>query len=246
MSKYLVLIWHVIGLVKSVNQLKIQMKAFFSILIALLCLGNLSAQNTMGFNFQTVLPTGELKNDSPDLWGGGFAVTGAFNLKDSPIFLGGTLDFTRYGSQLRNGWHGSVMGDYRHRRQFEMSRLLGFIRISPDCDAGFYPYVDFNAGVNFVFTRSILRDSALEDPFDRYLDWHDFSFTYGIGAGVEIPVNPDILIDINFKTLKSGKTEYLTPNSVSFDTEQEIYLLDVQRSRFDTFTFSIGIKAYID
>lgn len=222
------------------------MKAFFIFIISLCCIGTLSAQNTMGLNFQTFLPTGELKKDSPDMWGGGFALTGAFNLRQSPVYVGGTLDFTRYGSEVRDGYHGIVMGDYRHRRQFEMSRFLAFVRLSPDCDTSFYPYVDFNAGVNYVFTRSVLRDSAIEAPFDAYVDWDDFSFTYGLGAGVEFPLGNDILLDLNFKTLKSSKTEYLTPTSVNYDREQETYILDVQRSRFDSFTFSIGIKAYIN
>lgn len=222
------------------------MKAFFILLISVCCFATLKAQNTFGINVQAVLPTGELKQDSPDIWGGGFSATGAFNLRQSPIFIGGTLDFTRYGSELRDGWHGSILGDYRHRRQFEMTRLLGFIRLSPDCDAGFFPYVDFNAGVNYIFTRSVLRDSAIEEPFDSYTDYDDFSFTYGIGAGVEVPLGEDVLLDLNFKTLKSGRTEYLTPNSVNYDQVEEAYILEVQQSRFDTFTFSIGIKAYIN
>lgn len=197
-------------------------------------------------NLQAWIPTGELKQDAPEIWGGGFALTGAFNLRQSPIYVGGTLDFNRYGSEVRDGWHGTIMGDYRHRRQFEMTRLLGFVRLSPDCDAGFFPYVDFTAGVNYVYTRSILRDSSIKDAFDAYTDWDDFSFTYGLAAGIEIPLGDEVLLDINFKTLKSGKTEYLTPGTVNFDREQEIYLLDVQRSRFDSYTFSIGIKAYIN
>jgi len=222
------------------------MKAFFTLLICLCCIGSVSAQNTMGLNFQALFPTGELKKDSPEIWGGGMALTGAFNLKQSPIYLGGTLDFARYGSEVRDGWHGVVMGDYRHRRQFEMSRFLAFARISPDCDAGFFPYVDFTAGVNYIFTRSILRDGPFRDSFDAYLDWDDFSFTYGLAAGVEIPLGGDVLFDINFKSLKSQRTEYLTPQSVNYNPEQELYILDVQKSRFDTFTFSFGIKAYIN
>lgn len=200
----------------------------------------------MGLNFQAVLPTGELKTDSPEIWGGGVALTAAFNIKQSAVYLGGTLDFTRYGSEVRDGWHGTIMGDYRHRRQFEMSRLMGFIRISPDCDAGFYPYVDFTAGVNYVYTRSILRTNAVNEPFDNYLDINDFAFTYGLGAGIEIPLGNDVLFDLNFKTLKSGKMEYLTPASVNYNGEQEAYILDVQNSRFDNFTLSFGIKAYIN
>lgn len=222
------------------------MKAFFTLLIGLCCIGSLSAQNTMGLNFQALFPTGELRKDSPEIWGGGMALTGAFNLKQSLIYLGGTLDFTRYGSEVRDGWHGVAMGDYRHRRQFEMSRFLAFVRISPDCDAGFFPYADFTAGINYIYTRSILRNSALDNPFDHYLDWDDFSFTYGLGAGVEIPLGGDVLLDLNFKTLKSQRTEYLTPESVNYNREQEIYELDIRKSRFDTFTFSFGIKAYLN
>lgn len=246
MSKIFSVILACYWLVKRRQSTQNQMKAFFSFLFTLCCITSLSAQNTMGLNFQAVFPTGELKTDSPEIWGGGVALTGAFNIKQSPIYLGGTIDFSRYGSEVKDGWHGTIMGDYRHRRQFEMSRLLGFIRVSPDCDAGFFPYVDFTAGVNYVYTRSILRTSAVNEPFDRYLDIDDFSFTYGLGAGIEIPLGNEVLLDLNFKTLKSGKMEYLTPASVNYDREQEAYVLDIQNSRLDNFTISFGIKAYIN
>ncbi len=200
----------------------------------------------MGINLQSFLPTGELKNDAPEIWGGGFAITGAFNLRQSPIFLGGTLDFTRYGSEVRDGWHGQALGDIRHRRQNEMTRFLGFIRVSPDCDAGFYPYVDFLAGLNYVYTRSILRDSPLRDAFDSFFDWDDFSFTYGLGLGMEIPLDDDILLDINFRSLTSNRTRYLTPQSVTYDRGSETYILDIKQSRFDSFSLGIGLKFYID
>ncbi len=221
------------------------MKSFFSALILLCCAFQLSAQNTIGLNVQGFVPTGELRKDSPGIWGGGFALTGAFNIRQSPIYAGGTLDFTRYGSEVRDGWHGQVLGDVRHRRQFEMTRLLGFIRLSPDCDAGFYPYVDFTAGVNYVYTRSILRDGPLRDAFDHFTDWDDFSFTYGLSAGIEVPLGEDVLLDLYFKSLKSGRTEYLSPSSVNYDRENNEYLLEVQQSKFDSFTFGIGIKAYL-
>lgn len=200
----------------------------------------------MGLNFQSFLPTGELKNDSPDIWGGGVALTAAFNLKGSPIYAGGIYDFTRYGSEVRDAWHGQALGDVRYRRQFEIMRLLGFVRISPDCDAGFYPYADFMAGFNYVFTRSILRDSSIAEAFDTFTDINDFSFTYGLGAGMEIPLGGDALLDINFKTLKSGRTQYLTPQSTTYDPGRESYILDIQQSRFDSFSISLGIKFCIN
>ena len=245
MSKILVIIWHTIGLNSVINNSK-QMKALYFSCLCLFMSSQVFAQHTMGINFQSFLPTGELRNDSPDIWGGGISVTAAFNLKDSPIYAGGIYDFIRYGSEVRDAWHGQALGDVRYRRQNEMMRLLGFVRISPDCDAGFFPYADFMAGLNYVFTRSILRDSSIAEAFDTFTDVDDFSFTYGLGAGMEIPLGGDVLLDINFKTLKSGRTQYLTPQSTTYDTGTESYILDIQQSRFDSFSIGIGIKFYIN
>lgn len=219
------------------------------ILSLLFCCGlaiSLNAQHTAGFQLHSFLPSGELKKDSPAIWGGGFGVNAAYNLSNSPIYVGGMFDMTRYGSELRDGWHGEALGDVRYRRHNEMMRLMALIRFSPDCDAGFYPYTDFMAGVNYIYTRSILRESALGEAFDHFVDWRDFSFTYGLTAGVEIPLNETVLLDLFFRTLKSNRTKYLTPNSTTYDRQTESYLLEVRQSRFDSFSFGIGLKFYID
>ncbi len=222
------------------------MKRLIILFFFLLGVSSLNGQSYGGVSFHTFLPTGELKQDSPQIWGAGFNIQGAYNINQSPVYIGGYLDFTRYGSEVRDGWHGQVLGDIRHRRHNEITRLLTFVRLAPDCNTGFYPYADFMAGVNYVYTRSILRDSALRSSFDNYTDLDDFSFTYGIGAGIEIPLDELILLDINFKSLKSSRTEYLTPSNVNYDSQSQSYLVDISQSRFDSFTFGIGLKFYID
>lgn len=199
-----------------------------------------------GFSLNGFLPAGELKKDSPSIWGAGASVQGAYNINNSPVFVGGILDFVRYGSEVRDGWHGQILGDIRHRRHNELSRLLGFVRVSPDCDTNFFPYVDFMAGMNYIYTRSILRENWIRNAFDSYVEWDDFSFTYGLGFGVEFPLDDHLLLDFNFRTLKSSRTEYLTPSSVNYDPNAEAYNIEVRQSRFDSFSFGFGLKVYLD
>ncbi|PIQ47447.1 MAG: hypothetical protein COW03_15080 [Cytophagales bacterium CG12_big_fil_rev_8_21_14_0_65_40_12] len=196
--------WHIIGSVMHGQTSQSMHKLILT--LSLFCVGYAAqAQSTLGFNLNGFLPIGELKKDSPEIWGGGFSLDIAVKLKDSPIHVGGRFDVTRYGSEVREGFHGPDLGDIRVRRNNELLGFLGFARVKPLISGNFQPYVDFLGGFNYIFTRSHYRDSAVDEPFDSFIDINDFVLSYGAGGGLEIFLNEILSLDLSFRAVRSSR-----------------------------------------
>lgn len=202
-------------------------------------------QSTFGLSLNGFAPMGDLKKDSPEIWGGGFSSDIAFQINGSPIHLGGMLGVTRYGSEVRDGWHGDDLGDVRIRRNNEMAYMLGLIRIKPPVSEGFQPYADFFGGFSYIATTAHFRDGPLQEQWDVVRDIDDFAMNYGLGGGLEVFINDFLSLDFNIKAIKSSTAEYLTPQSVSYNKTDEVYDLTVKKSRFDHLNFGLGIKLLI-
>lgn len=214
------------------------------IIIGLFASSFLFAQNnsTIGFSLHGFLPTGELQRESPEIWGGGFGMEAAFQINESPIYLGGVLDFTRYGSQVRKGFHNPELPDVRYRHHNEMARLLSLVRIKPETQSRFLPYADFNFGFSYVYTRARIFDREFDEVVDEFFELDDFVFTYGFGGGLEYIINESVSLDFQFRSTYSTRGAYLTPNTIQYDPDAENYQLDIQHSRFNSITFGFGVK----
>ena len=202
-------------------------------------------QSTFGLNLNGFIPTGELKDDSPEIWGGGLSLDAAFKMKDSPVHLGGVLGYTLYGSEVRKGWHGPGLEDVRVRRNNHLTYMLGLVRLKPEVSQNVQPYVDFVGGFSFIFTSAHFRDRVLEEPWDTVVDLSDFVMNYGFGGGLEVFLDDYLSLDFNVKLIKSSRANYLTPASVTYNTTDDVYEFDIQKSRFNHLNFGVGIKFLI-
>lgn len=219
------------------------MKTTF-LLIGLLVSSALFAQgnSTVGFQFQGFLPSGELKKDASEIWGGGFGFEAAFQIKESPIYVGAALNFTRYGSKVRKGYHNEFLSDVRFRYHNEVIQFAPLIRIKPETNTRILPYMDFTFGTSYIYTRARVFDRDIDEVVDEFFELDDFVLTYGFGGGIEFIVNEAVSIDVFIKSNFSTRGEYLTPNTIQYDSDIEGYQLDVQQSRFNSLTFGIGLK----
>lgn len=240
-------LWHIIGynMLKG-QKLNTMKRLLLSTFLLLLLQGAAFSQSTFGFGLDAFIPTGDLKNDSPELWGGGFSMESVWQINDSPIHLGGRFSMLRYGSEVRNGWHGPDLGDVRVRRHNELANLMGVLRIKPEVSGMVQPYADFTAGFSYIYTRVRYRDNFLDDGFFHHTELRDFSFNYGLGGGLEIFVDETISIDISARTVRGSRADYFTPESVDYNPELEWYDMTVKSSRFDYMTISIGVKVLLD
>ncbi|MFY0592463.1 hypothetical protein [Roseivirga sp.] len=214
------------------------------LLIGLLVSPLLLAQNnsTIGFSMHGFLPTGELKQDASEIWGGGFGTEVAFQIKESPIYLGGTFSFTRYGSKVRKGYHNIDFQDVRYRYHNEMMQLAPLIRFKPETYTRFMPYADFTFGTNLIYTRARVFDREIDEVVDNFFEIEDFVLSYGLGAGLEYLINESISLNLFVRRNFSSRGEYLTPDTIQYDEEIEGYQLDIQQSRFSSLVFGIGLN----
>lgn len=215
--------------------------------IVLLCLtSSLTAQNTLGLNFQTFLPTGELKKDAPEIGGGGFAFEGIFRVKQSALYAGGLIEYNHFGSKVRQGYHGPDLEDVRVKRNFETLKFMGIFRFKPNCGEGIYPYFDLLLGGGNVFTRTNIREAFFDKAFESYLDMDQWVFMYGLGIGNEFLLSDFLILDVFVRTTKSARIDYLSPNSVQFNNSSNWYDLEVKSSAFEHINFGVGLKLYFD
>ncbi len=205
---------------------------------------SIKAQGIIGLSFQGFAPTGELRQDSPDIWGAGLSLEAGYKLPNAPIIVGANFDMLRYGSELRKGWHGEFWGDVRWRRNFEAVRFLPFVRVQPNQSGKILPYGDFYTGLSYIVTRTTIRERGL-DLIDSYVELDNAVLSYGFGGGVEVMIADDVSLDLNMRYIRSGRARYLTPSDVTYDTEAEDYNLDVQNSRFNALTFGVGVKVVL-
>lgn len=217
---------------------------FISASILLFQVGGM-AQSTFGLSLEGFAPTGDFKQESPELWGAGFGMEVAIQLNNSPIHVGGQFNFIRYGSEVRDGWHGPNLGDVRVRRNNEIFNTLGFVRLKPEVTGRIQPYVDFLTGFSYIYTRANFRDSALEEEWAQNKDLGDFSFNYGLGGGLEIFLDEYVSLDFRMKSLRGTQADYLTSRSVTYNTELEGYDLNIKSAKIQYLTFTVGIKVLL-
>lgn len=212
-------------------------------LLALLFLSiQVYSQSTIGVNFQGFLPTGELKKDAPEIGGFGLGLEGTFTIKQSPFHVGGLIEYNHFGSQVREGFHGPDLEDVRVKRNFENIKIMGAFRFKPDCGENIFPYFDLVLGPGNVRTRTSIRDSFLEEAFENYIDMDQWAFMYGFGLGNEFFLSDNIILDVFFRTIKSSRIEYFSPDGVQFDTSSNWYTFETRSSAFTHINFGFGIK----
>lgn len=203
------------------------------------------AQFSASFNLQSFHPTGDLKKSAPGIWGGGASVEGLYKIPESPIALGLSIGMSRYGSELRKGWHGNNLGDVRYRRQFETLQTSILARFH-FIDKGYVrPYAEALMGIQGVYTRSIIRGRGSDDFYDHFFDVHDFSLHYGVGVGVLIELDDFVFLNLGLRDQRSSRTEFLTPRTVHYNRDTSQYILEVKQARFNHWQGRIGVTVLL-
>jgi opacity protein-like surface antigen len=207
---------------------------------------NVHAQSYAGINLSGFIPTGELKREASEIWGASFGFEATTRIKNSPLYFGAQLDLTCFGSELRNGYHGADLGNVRFRRQFEMIRLIAILRVKPEFDLPIHPYFDLYLGGGNIYSRSVIRESFFDDPIDSYVDHHHWSAMYGLGLGYSIFLSDEFTIDLSIRSMRSGRVQFLSPESTYYNEQTEQYELTLQSSAFTHLNFGLGVKININ
>src|SRR5688500_16548648 len=132
------------------------------------------------------------------------------------------------------------------------SNDIAWIGVGPQIgvpDGTLKPYVNGYAGLSYLATTSSVESSRYYDDEDYFstTNFDDWSFSYGGGAGLYIPVRggpQPVSIDLGVRYHNNGVAEYLREGDIQDNEDGSITLFPV-RSDTDLLTFLIGFSVGI-
>jgi hypothetical protein len=219
-----------------------------------------------GYYYDDRLPTG-------NFFGGSFTVArpqGEFRDNNVDNGLGGDLHYIRAldpdgvlslrvdaGLAIYGYDRFTVEDGYGYLTDASTSNNVAWIGVGPQIgvpDGRLRPYVNGYAGYSFLWTTTTFDDSNGyyygDDYYDddtSFTELDDWSFSYGAGAGVYIPVRrgaSPVSIDLGVRYHNNGEAEYLREGDIIENSDGSVSLFP-SRSDTDLLTFHFGFSVGI-
>ncbi len=208
-------------------------------------------QYRAGISFNIGFPQKEFKEN---IESNGYGLSGYFgyNFPESPIIIGASAKFLIYGRETRREpLILPVYVDVTTTNSIIMGQFM--IRLQPP-RGNVLPYIDGLAGFSYLTTDTEIENESDwdGDPIASTKIFDDFTFSYGIGYGIQFCVyrnpevnNPDnnlmgVYIDVGGQYLKGGIAEYLKEGSIEIINDQVVY--DIDESSTDISILKIGVS----
>lgn len=203
-------------------------------------------KNFVGGSLTIGQPQGEFGDYVDHAFGGDLHYIHALD-RDGMVALRVDAGMAMYGHERY-----TVGDDYGYVSDITTSNNIAWIGVGPQIgvpDGRLRPYVNAYAGYSFLWTSTTIDDDYYyEDPYydDDYsiTEQDDWSFSYGGGAGLYIPVrqgyNP-ISIDLGVRYHNNGDMEYLREGDIVGNPDGSVTLSPV-RSDTDLLTYHIGFS----
>lgn len=127
------------------------------------------------------------------------------------------------------------------------SNNMAYVGLGPQIgvpDGRLRPYVNGYAGFSYIWTQSSVSGTAYDEDFASTTNFDDWTFAYGGGGGVYIPVRggpSPVSIDLGVKYHNNGQAEYLREGDIQDNPDGSITLYPV-RSDTDLLTFHVGVS----
>lgn len=148
----------------------------------------------------------------------------------------------------------TVEDGYGYLTDASTSNNVAWIGVGPQVglpDGRLRPYVNGYAGYSFLWTTTTIDDSDGYYYGDEYYDddssfteQDDWSFSYGAGAGLYIPVrsgSSPVSLDLGVRYHNNGEAEYLREGDIVDNPDGSVSLYPT-RSDTDLLTFHIGFS----
>lgn len=213
--------------------------------------GRLSPSNFLGASFTIARPQGEFGDYVDRGLGGDLHYIRALDA-DGPLALRVDAGLAIYGYDRFY-----VEDGYGYLTDATTSNNVAWIGVGPQIgvpDGRVRPYVNGYAGYSFLWTTTTVDDHQGYYYGDEYYDddtsWteqDDWSFSYGAGAGVYIPVGrggSPVNIDLGLRYHNNGEAEYLREGDIVDNGDGTVTLYPT-RSDTDLLTFHIGVSVGI-
>ncbi|MEB2776855.1 hypothetical protein SYJ56_16125 [Algoriphagus sp. D3-2-R+10] len=176
------------------------------------------------------VPVSVLKKEVGYLFFPSISGIALYEFRDHPIQVGLELVYGVYGTkvEVRDDLYPGFTEKYRIRRNNNYTSGMAVFRYLPSVTSRITPFVEIQAGANYLYSRFKIRPSLFEEPVEAGKDMEDWSFGYKIGGGVQFPI-PGIdggKLELRLNYQDGGNMRFLTKD----DT---IYLPDKGNGEFD-------------
>lgn len=211
------------------------------------CRGRYGPRNYLGGSFTVARPTGDFGEYVNNGLGGDLHYIRALD-DQGVVALRVDAGLAIYGYERY-----TTGDDWGYLTDVTTSNNIAWIGVGPQIgvpDGRLRPYVNGYAGYSFLWTTTTLDDGYdyYDDPYYdddvSYTEQDDWSFSYGAGAGVYIPVgsgrNP-VSIDLGLRYHNNGEAEYLREGDIVGNPDGSVSLYPV-RSDTDLMTYHIGFS----
>ena len=210
-----------------------------------------------GANFALGFPQGEFKENVENIGFGGFGQF-AYNLPETPVYVGASIGFLVYGSDSRKEPFNANIPEVTVDVSTTNSILLGHLLLKLQPPQGkIRPYLNGLLGFNYLETSSSVESEGWDDDGDNEIassnNFDDATFSYGVGAGLAIQVFEaswedlqeneglyGVFIEFGVNYIKGGEAEYLKKGSIQKDANNQL-IFDVYQSKTDLLTAHIGV-----
>jgi hypothetical protein len=126
------------------------------------------------------------------------------------------------------------------------SNNIAYLGLGPQIglpDGRFRPYANGFAGISYIFTSSSVEGSAHHGAFASTTNYQDWTWSYGGGGGVYVPLRggaSPISLDLGLTYRRNGEAEYLLEGGIRDNPDGTVTLFPV-RSDTDLLTFQVGV-----
>jgi hypothetical protein len=230
------------------------MKNLCLLILLVLSASGLSAQQirrtpTLGFGLQAVQPVGQYANlydGYPVGLSGQFAIPAG----RAPFDFGAAFSWNSMGSQNEDvsvfaGQDESGDDIYTPgtmRIRSNNYRYLALARFRPFA-GGFQIYADALGGIETFSTKTDLQldNQGYSEVRDSEVQERDITLNFGWAAGVRIRVAQGTFIEARLEKLEGGLADYVDPNSIEVNHDDNSLNYEMRQSQTDKFTYQLGV-----
>lgn len=222
---------------------------FISTCFALLFLiPDISKAQQAGINLSLAIPQGEFADHVDNLGGG---LSGEFMILSpkptSPIGFGFDIGYYIYGRENRSETLYNIPEVF-----VRVSRTNNLVNFHLIFELGLpsgrvRPYVQGLFGGEYLYTETSVNSEANDYPFASSINYDDWGWSYGVGAGVSILLSGDpiseigaVYLDFKGRYLLGSEATYLKEGSVAVSGQQVRYY--PSESRTDLLTIHAGVR----
>nr|WP_091698263.1 outer membrane beta-barrel protein [Algoriphagus locisalis] len=227
------------------------MRKFTLLLLFLISSNSLTAQFFIaGGHLNGGLPVSNLKQEVDKTFFPTLSGILLYEFYNKPIQVGLEVSYGIYGTKMevRNDLYPGYTDEFRIRRNNNYTSGMAVFRYLPSMSSKLTPFVEIQAGANYLYSRFKIRPSIFEDVVEAGKDMQDWAFAYKVGGGIQFPL-PGIdggKLELRINYQDGGTMRFLTKGDTNYlpDNGNGEFEYNPRQSPLQLITASVGIVVY--